>query len=168
MRRAASFRGAACFGTEGLRGIPRAGGAYHGRHGSLRASTFIDPVDCTWIVSIQENTPRGASAVSTLRERLRMTVVVVPIWKNPTTFSLKSIVAPQESASWHSQQSVDCRGAHGHDLLSHKLIEMQMPIALQGRQENRQQRPQTLSAYPIGGFPEHDQRRPRRFVIQRG
>jgi hypothetical protein len=43
-----------------------------------------------------------------------------------------------------------------------------MPIALQGRQQNRQQRPQALPAYPIGGLPKHDQRRPHRFVIQGG
>ena len=71
-------------------------------------------------------------------------------------------------ATWHSQQSIDGRGAHGQNLLANRLTEMQMPIALQGRQQNRQQRPQTLPANPIGGFPQDDQRSPRRFVVQGG
>ena len=45
---------------------------------------------------------------------------------------------------------------------------MQMPVALQGRQQDRQQRPQAFAAYPVGGLPEHDQRGPNRLVIQRG
>jgi len=71
-------------------------------------------------------------------------------------------------AAWHSQQSVDRRGAHGKDLLAHRLTKMQMPIALHSRQQNWQQRPQALPADPIRGLPEHDQRSPYRLVVQRG
>ena len=58
--------------------------------------------------------------------------------------------------------------AHGQDLLAHRLMEMQMPIALQGRQQNRQQRSKAFPAYRIRSLPEHDQRSSDRFVIQRG
>src|SRR6202453_2064450 len=45
---------------------------------------------------------------------------------------------------------------------------MQAPVAFQRRQQDRQQRPQALAAYPVGGLPEHDQCGPYRLVIQRG
>jgi hypothetical protein len=45
---------------------------------------------------------------------------------------------------------------------------MQMPIAFQGRQQDRQQRPQAFAAYPVGGLPEQDQCGPHCLVIQRG
>jgi hypothetical protein len=43
-----------------------------------------------------------------------------------------------------------------------------MPVALQGGQEDRQQRAQAFAAYPVGGFPEHDQCSPHCLVIQQG
>ena len=37
---------------------------------------------------------------------------------------------------------------------------MQMPVAFQSRQQNRQQRPQAFAANPVGRFPQDDQRGP--------
>ena len=36
------------------------------------------------------------------------------------------------------------------------LIKPQMPVALQGREQDRQQRSQPLAAYPIRGLPQHN------------
>src|ERR1700679_1445701 len=43
-----------------------------------------------------------------------------------------------------------------------------MPVTLQGRQQDRQQRPQAFAAYTVGGFPEHDQCGTHCLVIQQG
>src|SRR4051812_13815927 len=42
-------------------------------------------------------------------------------------------------ATRYSQQSINGRSAHGQNLLAHRLSQMQMSVALQGRQQNRQQ-----------------------------
>jgi hypothetical protein len=59
-----------------------------------------------------------------------------------------------------------CCLSHRRTLGAHRS-RAEMPVALQGRQQNRQRRPQALPAYPIGCLPEHNQRSPYRLVIQR-
>src|SRR5690348_400347 len=59
-------------------------------------------------------------------------------------------------ALWQSEQAVDRRSTHRQDLGTYFLIELQMSIALQRRQQNGQQCLQSLATQPIGGFPQHN------------
>src|SRR6185312_4293885 len=56
-------------------------------------------------------------------------------------------------ATRYSQQPINGRSAHGQNLLAHRLSQMQMSVALQRWQQDRQQSTRALPTYPIGGLP---------------
>lgn len=71
-------------------------------------------------------------------------------------------------AARRTQQSVDRGCTHRQDLRADRLIELQVSITFQSRQQNGQQCFQALTADPIRRFPQRDQGHACRVVVQRG
>ena len=76
--------------------------------------------------------------------------------------------APPAKSPDLSQQPVDRRGTHRHQLRSDLGVETQMAVALERRQENRKQGSESLAAHPVRCLPQHDQCLAGRFVVYAG
>ena len=55
------------------------------------------------------------------------------------------------------QPAVDRRGAHRQEPLAHSGVEAQVAVLLEGRDQGRQQRLQSLPAHPVRRLPQDDQ-----------